>query len=215
MPTARRFSGAWPISILATGLALVAAPGPRAIADPTSAASGPTGTAPTDPAPATLAGGGRATDVPTRPSPTRGGSASGHMIPDDRATLRSLAPADFRIGVAVPADPAQGASDYQRRLVDVTANRDWDFVPSSIDATIRAGATATDVVVALRDDDRPESVESFELRVQASSAVVADGTGIATITDDDVGLAGPPVPPHARRPVRRGLPADWWVSLPP
>ena len=73
-----------------------------------------------------------------------------------------------------------------------------DYAARSGTATIAAGATGVQVGVPLNDDGADEPNETFELRLSSpGNATIADGSGVATIVDDDEPPAAPsqPSPP--------------------
>jgi hypothetical protein len=67
-----------------------------------------------------------------------------------------------------------------------TAHTATDFNPVSQQLTFATGETVETVDVPIVDDPLRESTETFELALASYSLVrIADGTGVATITDDD------------------------------
>jgi sugar lactone lactonase YvrE len=75
--------------------------------------------------------------------------------------------------------------DYQ--TADGTAAAGVDYAQQTLHAlTFAPGVTTRTVLVPTLDDDTSEPIETFALNLSnAVGAVIADGVGVATITDDD------------------------------
>jgi subtilisin family serine protease len=69
-----------------------------------------------------------------------------------------------------------------------------DYVPASGTLTIPAGATSGNIVVSINGDLLPEPSETFTVTLSTpGGATIADGTGVGTITNDDVAFTDHPL----------------------
>ncbi len=72
-------------------------------------------------------------------------------------------------------------------LVGVTATSGVDYTYTGGTATIVAGSTGTTIAVTTLEDTIYEGAETFQIILSnvGGNASLLDGTGVATITDDD------------------------------
>lgn len=102
----------------------------------------------------------------------------------DVSVSEAAGPATFTITLS-QIQPGAVTVDYA--TADVTATAGDDYTTTTGTATIPAGLTSATVPVALVNDAVFESDETFQLILSNASpgAVITDGTGVATITNDD------------------------------
>ena len=69
-----------------------------------------------------------------------------------------------------------------------------DYVPTSGTLTIPAGATSGNIAVSINGDLLPEPSETFTVTLSTpGGATIADGTGVGTITNDDIAFTDHPL----------------------
>ncbi|SFK40113.1 cellulase family glycosylhydrolase [Falsiroseomonas stagni] len=127
---------------------------------------------------------------------------TGGILADDWETVLTtktdrLAP--IMPGVAeAPAEAVFLVSLSQAAAAPVSVNwrtrpgtaAESDFVAATGVLTFAPGETVKRIAVALRPDEAGEGTETFELELsQARGATIGDGIGVATILDDDAGVA--------------------------
>ena len=79
-------------------------------------------------------------------------------------------------------------------LMAGTASSGTDFAAASATIRIPAGAMSATIQVRIIGDRKPESAESFAVRISnAVNATIQTATGTVTITDNDVASTGPTV----------------------
>ena len=80
-----------------------------------------------------------------------------------------------------------GNVTVQYVLVAATATSGVDYTYTGGTATITAGSTGTTIAITTIEDTIYEGTESFQIILSnvGGSASLLDGTGVATITDDD------------------------------
>ena len=80
-----------------------------------------------------------------------------------------------------------GNVTVQYVLVAATATSGVDYTYTGGTATIVAGSTGTTIAITTIEDAIYEGAESFQIILSnvGGSASLLDGTGVATITDDD------------------------------
>ena len=94
--------------------------------------------------------------------------------------------ATFNVTLSHPSDQAITV-DYA--TMDETATAGSDYVSASGTLTFPAGTTRQTVDIAVLGDELVEATETFRLNVtNAENALIGDGQGVATITDDDQAL---------------------------
>ncbi|NGM19322.1 cellulase family glycosylhydrolase [Roseomonas stagni] len=139
------------------------ASGPGAIADPTGFALG------------------GADGLPLVPPPPPGPPS---LSVGDVAVLEGAGFATFEVKLSAAAT---GPVTVKFATANGSAKAGLDFSALSGGLTFAAGETVKRVSVALVNDRSHESTESFSLKLSAATgATIADGTGVATIRDDDV-----------------------------
>jgi hypothetical protein len=95
--------------------------------------------------------------------------------------------------------PAAAASSVTLATEDGTATAGGDYAPTSVTVAFAAGATEATVAVDVIGDFAEEAAETFAARLSGASGVlVADGRGVATITNT---IAPPPTPFGGRAPI--------------
>ncbi|WP_203073610.1 Calx-beta domain-containing protein [Falsiroseomonas ponticola] len=127
---------------------------------------------------------------------------TGGILADDWQTVLTtktdrLAP--IMPGTAsAPAEAVFVVSLSQAAIAPVTVNwrtragtaSEEDFVAASGVLTFAPGESTKRIAVALRPDEQGERTETFRLELtQPQGAAIGDGVGVATILDDDGGLA--------------------------
>ena len=103
--------------------------------------------------------------------------------------------ASFTVSLSAPAGP--GGVSFDIATNNGTAAAGSDYVANNLTAqTIPAGATTYTFTVVVNGDALNESSETFFVNVtNVSNAVVGDGQGLGTITNDDVPTASITVAP--------------------
>ena len=93
----------------------------------------------------------------------------------------------FTVSLSAPA-PAGGVT-FSVATADGSATAGSDYVALNTTGTIAAGSSSTTVAVTVNGDVTVEGNETFNVKItNATNAVITDGTGIGTITNDDAPL---------------------------
>ncbi len=120
-----------------------------------------------------------------------GDATGGEGNPPGRGTKRTSAPSNdvvFTISLSAPSDQPVTVRVSTNSL---TATEGTDFTAvDDLDVVFPAGTITQQVVVPLIADPGDEPDEEFTLDIVSISgnAVISDGQGIGTITDDDAGM---------------------------
>ena len=119
---------------------------------------------------------------------------------DDLVLAEDAGTANFTVSVSQVDALNAITLDYQ--TLDVTANAGSDYTATNGTVTIPAGASSATINVTIIDDNLLEPEERFQIQLAlaagnaSSGAVLADGTGVGRIEDNDdafVTISGAPV----------------------
>ena len=126
------------------------------------------------------------------------GTGIGTIINDDVTSgLPSLSIADIiaaegstaKIVITLSQAYTQNVS-FQIDTVDQSASANLDYSPKSGNRVIAAGETEKTIWIPIAQDSDIEGSETFTLELSnANKAVIADGSGLITIADDDSGTS--------------------------
>lgn len=102
-------------------------------------------------------------------------------------------PATFDISLSADPPLGSGPVTVRRSTADGSATvANGDYIPVELVSLTLTSTTPVQVTVPIRGDTAPEDNETFFLNLSdAVNAVIADGQGMATITNDDTGSVNP------------------------